>query len=367
MSKTYKILYLNHVSYIGGAEIALLNLLTYLNRETFAPVAFVPEGDLADAIHQLKIPCVHIPVLDGLNRYTLPRFIKVVPQLAARIYKEAPDLLHANTNFTSEYSGVLSRWTKTPTIGHIRDIEPLGRMGRWTIRQNIKVIAISEAVKRYLISEWVSEHQIVRVYDGVDLRQYRPRQPISPDNSIIVGLIGQIGERKGHLYLLEAARRLLQTHPDLRFWIIGKEPAHSKEHYTDRLYQYVKENHLEQQIEFWGFRTDIPELLSRLDILILPSLQEPFGKIVIEAMAMAKPVVATNVGGVPEIVEDGKTGLLVLPGDSGAICQALQQLIEDQGMRDQMGREGRKRVEQMFSLEKHVHKIEQVYAEILSR
>lgn len=368
MSKKYKILYLNHVSYIGGAEVALLNLLTYLDRKTFAPVALVPEGNLADAICQLNIPCIHIPVLDGLNRYTLPRFIGVLPQLVSHIHKESPDLLHANTNFTSEYSGVLSFWLKIPTVGHIRDIEPLGRIGKWTIRQNTKVIAISEAVKHYLISERVSEHQIVRVYDGVDLRQYQPSRSSSPSsNSIIVGLIGQIGERKGHLYLLEAARMLLRIHPDVKFWIVGKEPDHSKEQYTERLYRYIKENHLEQQVEFWGFRTDIPEILARLDILVLPSLQEPFGKIVIEAMAMKKPVVASNVGGVPEIVEDGKTGLLVPLADSGAICQALQQLIGDREVREQMGREGRKRVEQMFSLEKHVHQIEQVYEEVLSR
>jgi glycosyltransferase involved in cell wall biosynthesis len=339
--------------------------LTYLDRKRFTPVAFVPEGDLADAIRRLNIPCVHIPILDGLNRYTLPRFIGVLTQLVSLIYKEAPDLLHANTNFTSEYSGVLSLWTKIPAIGHIRDIEPLGRMGRWMIRQNAKVIAISDAVKQYLISECIPEHQIVRVYDGVDLRQYQPPQPISPNNSVIVGLIGQIGERKGHLYLLEAARRLLQTHPEVRFWIVGKEPAHSKEHYTEQLYRYVEENHLESHVKFWGFRTDIPDILSRLDILVLPSLQEPFGKIVIEAMAMEKPVVASKVGGVPEIVMDGKTGLLIPPGDSDAICQALQQLIEDREKREQMGREGRKRVEQMFSLEKHVHKIQQVYEAIL--
>jgi glycosyltransferase involved in cell wall biosynthesis len=158
---------------------------------------------------------------------------------------------------------------------------------------------------------------------------------------------------------------LLRIHPDVKFWIVGKEPGHSKEQYTERLYRYVKENHLEQQVEFWGFRNDIPEILSHLDILVLPSLQEPFGKIVIEAMAMKKPVVASKIGGVPEIVEDGKTGLLVPPADSDAICQALEQFIEDREMRERMGLEGRKRVEQMFSLEKHVHQLEQVYEAIL--
>jgi len=372
MNKKHKILYLNHISYIGGAEIALLNLLTYLDRDAFIPAALVPEGDLADAICQLNIPCVHIPSLDGLNRHTLLHFIRVLPQLASHIYRESPDLIHANTNFTSEYSGSLFHWTRIPAIGYIRDIEPLGRMGRWTVRQNTKVIAISEAVKQYLIRECVPEHQIVRVYDGVDLQQYQPHKSIPPSVPhhtsppfVKVGLIGQIGERKGHLYLLEAARMMIQTHPEVRFWIVGKEPDHSKGRYTELLCQYVKENHLEPYVKFWGFRTDIPEILARLDILVLPSLQEPFGKIVIEAMAMEKPVVASNVGGVPEIVADGKTGLLISPGNADAIRQALEQLIMDRETREQMGIEGRKRVEQMFSLEKNVRKIEQVYKAIL--
>jgi glycosyltransferase involved in cell wall biosynthesis len=153
----------------------------------------------------------------------------------------------------------------------------------------------------------------------------------------------------------------------MRFWIIGKEPAHSKERYTERLHQYVERNQLEQYVKFWGFRTDIPEILAQLDILVLPSLQEPFGKIVIEAMAMKKPVVASKVGGVPEIVVDEKTGLLIPPGDSDAIRQALEHLLSDQEKRKEMGVEGRKRVEQMFTLEKHVHKIQQIYEEVLSR
>jgi glycosyltransferase involved in cell wall biosynthesis len=374
--KTYKILYLNHVSHIGGAEIALLDLLTYLNRDTYAPVTFVPEGELADRIQQLNIRCEPIPVLDGLNRYTLLHFIKILPQLASLISRENPDLLHANTNFASEYSGVLSKLTKIPAIGHIRDIEPLGRMGRWTIRQNTKVIAIADAVKRYLVGEQIPEEQIVRVHDGVDLRRYQPHKEIPLfvkgdrgdfKNSIIVGIIGQIGARKGHRYLLEAAWMLVQTYPDVMFWIVGKELDHSKEQDTEQVYRYVHDHHLQHHVKFWGFRSDIPKILANLDILVLPSLQEPFGKIVIEAMAMQKPVIASHVGGVPEIVVDGKTGLLVPPGDAGAIRKALEQLLLDREQRERMGIEGRKRAEQCFSLENTVQETERVYEQILRR
>jgi glycosyltransferase involved in cell wall biosynthesis len=376
--KLRKILYLNHVSYIGGAEVALLNLLTYLNRETYQPVALVPPGDLTEALKHLDVTCIPIPTLDGLNRHTLPRFLRVLPQLAAAISKETPDLVHANTNFTSEYAGILSRWTHIPTVGHIRDIEPLGRMGRWTVRQNTRLIAISDAVKQYLLDEAVPEHQLVRVYDGVDLAQYQTSQRTSPqdsgvilgsdspiDSDIIIGIIGQIGQRKGHIYLLEAVRKIVKTCPHVKCWIIGKEPVHSTEQYTQRLLRYVQEHHLDPYVQFWGFRTDIPEILAQLDILVVPSLQEPFGKIVIEGMVMKKPVIASNVGGIPEIIVDGQTGILVPPGNAEALRLALESLLENRDVWEKMGVEARKRVEQLFSIDKNVRQTEHVYEGLL--
>jgi glycosyltransferase involved in cell wall biosynthesis len=371
--KPYKIFYLNHVSYLGGAEIALLDLLTSLNRERYTPVALVPEGDLAERIRQLQIRCVPIPALDGVNRHTLSRFLWALPHLHSLIQREKPDLLYANTNFTAEYAGILSKITRIPSVGHIRDIEPLGRMGRWLVRQNTKLIAISEAVKQYLVSEHIPEPQIVKVHDGVDLQRYKPHKSRlifvnhrdEEKNPLIIGLIGQIGERKGHRYFLEAAWMITQSHPLVKFWIVGKEPAQGQERYTNQLTEYVREHHLQFQVKFWGFRPDITEILARVDILVLPSLQEPFGKIVIEAMAMGKPVIASRVGGVPEIVVDGQTGLLIPPADSEALRQALEQLIPDRKRREQMGLNGRKRVEQYFSLEKTVRETEHVYEQIL--
>ncbi|GAK55313.1 glycosyl transferase group 1 [Candidatus Vecturithrix granuli] len=361
-----KILYLNHAAYIGGAEVALLNLLAYLNQSRFQPVVLAPEGQLAEKLKEIEVRWIPIPRLAGLNRYTLPGFLRVLPSLRSVLFEEKPDLVHANTNFSSEYAGVLSRLLSVPTIGHIRDIEPLGRMGRWTIRQNTRLIVISEAVKQYLIREHVPEHQIVRVYDGVDLHQYQPRQsPFNEKSEVIIGIVGQIGERKGHKYLLEALSALVPSYPQIQLWIVGKEPEQNQEHYTEQLERYIKEAHLEPYVTWWGFRTDIPDILSQLDILALPSLQEPFGKIVIEAMAMEKPVVATTVGGVPEIVVDGKTGLLVPPQDARALRQALERLLLNRETRIAMGIAGRKRVEHLFSLDQNMQHTQQIYAEIL--
>lgn len=365
--KSYKILHLNHASYLGGAEIALLNFLTYVNREQYSPIVLCPEGPLLEAVSDLNIRCITIPVLPGLNRYTLFPFLSALPGLYMRIHREAPDILYANTNFASLYSGLLGKMLGLPTLGHIRDIEPPGRMGLRLLRLNTKLLAISQAVQRFLLREQIPQEHIACVYDGVDLQQYHPRKAVKHQNTskVIVGIVGQIGQRKGHLALLEAFCELSRRHTDLELWIVGKEPAHSVERYTEQLQRYIETARLGASVKFWGFRNDIPNLLSQLDILVLPSLQEPFGKIVIEAMAMKKPVVASKVGGVPEIVVDGKTGLLVPPQQPNVLCAALETLSKDKTLRIRMGREGRKRVEQCFSIHNTVKQTESVYETLL--
>jgi glycosyltransferase involved in cell wall biosynthesis len=365
---TAKVLYLNHAAYIGGAEVSLLSALRYLDKNSFLPVVLAPEGGFADALREQGICWRPIPVLDGLNRFTAGRFLRAIPALLACIRREHPDLLHANTNFATQYTGLLSLLTGIPAVGHIRDIEPLGRVGTWLMRQNTCLIAISDAVKTYLIRQGgVASHRIERIYNGVDLQQYQPVPETHSDSSqVVIGLIGQIGERKGQVYLLKAARMLIQRYPQVVFWFVGKEPEPSQAGYMAQLQQYVRDAQIDSHVKFWGFQADIPAMLANMDIAVLASLQEPFGRVVIEAMAMQKPVVATAVGGVPEIVADGVTGLLIPPADVDALAQALEVLILDREQRNAMGKQGRKGVEELFPLTKHVQHIQSLYHTILS-
>ena len=361
-----RILHLNHVAYIGGAEVALLNLLTYIDREHCEPVIMSPKGDLQRMVRdELRLRCATIPMLPGLNRSTLPRVFARFPLLLYKIAQERPDLIYANTNFAALYSGVIGKCLNIPSLAHIRDIEPLGRMARILIRQNTRLIAISQAVERYLIEETMPPRHISCIYDGVDLRVYQPQTRREAREGVFIGIIGQIGERKGHLILLEALREPVREQTPVTLLIVGKEPAHSVEGYTERLRAFVQEHQLEPFVKFLGFRRDVSEVLAQIDILVLPSLQEPFGKIVIEAMAMERPVIASRVGGVPEIVVDGETGLLVPPQDPAALKHALSQLIAAPALRERMGKAGRQRVEACFSLEKHVRATQAVYRELL--
>ncbi|PIU68061.1 MAG: glycosyltransferase family 1 protein, partial [Armatimonadetes bacterium CG07_land_8_20_14_0_80_40_9] len=150
------------------------------------------------------------------------------------------------------------------------------------------------------------------------------------------------------------------TQTNIKFLIVGDGPL------REELKEQSKDLGIEDEVTFTGSRQDIPEIMAALDIFVLTSIKEHFGRVVIEAMACGKPVIATNSGAVPEIVEDKVTGILVPPEDSEKLAEAIIELLEDKEKAKEMGIAGRKRVEELFSIEKHTRQIEEVYLSLLS-
>jgi glycosyltransferase involved in cell wall biosynthesis len=147
--------------------------------------------------------------------------------------------------------------------------------------------------------------------------------------------------------------------------IVGEAIYQNSDMYKRKILLKANSVGLKDIIIFTGFRENIPEMLSSFDIFVLPSRSEGFGRVNLEAMAMGKPVVSTNVGGIPEVVSNGVTGILVEPGNSKALSHAIMRLLNDPPLRESMGREGRKRVEQYFTLHAHVQRVQEIYREVL--
>jgi glycosyltransferase involved in cell wall biosynthesis len=168
-------------------------------------------------------------------------------------------------------------------------------------------------------------------------------------------------ERKGHRFLLEAAALLKQRGHRLRYCFAGEGLQRG------RLEALARERGLEGEVGFMGFVADIPDFLSRIDIFVLPSLYEGLGVAVLEAMAAAKPVVASRVGGLPELVADRETGFLVPPGDAAALADSIGRLVPEQILMDAMGERGRERVEQLFTLERMAARNEEFYYDLLGQ
>lgn len=369
MSETYTILYLaNSGDIIGGGQISLLGLLKRLNRGKYHPVVVCPAvGSLYDELKRIGVE-THIVRMNTLRNLNFLLWVKTINRLVQLIKSKKIQIIHSNGSRATIFGGIAARLTKTPLIWHVRIVNSDKLLDRLLARLASKIIVISKAVSRRF--NWLKnkEDKIVLVYNGIDLERFKPNvgirkvrgESLSSKTPMVV-TVGRLDWYKGHKYLLEAAEKIVQTLPDARFLIVGDGG------YRKRLENQVKQLNLDENVIFTGNRKDIPEILAGIDLFVLSSVSEGFGRAVAEAMACAKTVVATKAGGLSEVVEDGITGRLVSPKNSTALAEAIIELLKDKKKAENMGIAGRKRVEKLFSIERNVKSIEELYEKILTR
>jgi len=258
-------------------------------------------------------------------------------------------------------------------IWHLRDILPPGGARRvllWGARAlSPRIICISQAVRASLPD---NQPQARVIHNGVALERFRPQEP-SPalreqlglaDGDRVLAIVSRLTPWKGHRTLLEALPRVAAAHPTVRLLVVG-EPAFWTSDYAEELAALAEALGLADRVLFLGRREDVPELLALSEMLVLPSEDEPFGRVIVEAMAMGLPVVATATGGVPEIVVPEETGLLVPPRDPPALAEAVVTLLDDPERSRAMGQAGRERVSGLFDADATARRVQDVYGEIL--
>ena len=162
---------------------------------------------------------------------------------------------------------------------------------------------------------------------------------------------------------MESAKIILRDFKNVRFLIVGGAFNHPS--LEGSLYEMSVEKGIDKKTIFTGFRRDIPQILASMDVVVLPSGIDACSRVLFEAMAMRRPLVATNVGGTPEVVQEGVTGLLIKPGDSSEMAKCIMELLNNKGLAEQYGNAGRKRVEAMFTIERNIKETENVYLELL--
>ena len=255
---------------------------------------------------------------------------------------------------------VLSRRVDFPIGGN-----PFSKM-KYKIRVDA-VVAISNAVKDVLVAGGVAPHLITVIYSGIDLGQYEKKTDGSyvkrelgiPESSPLVGGIGALAPHKAQSYFLRAAAELAKVRPDVRYVIAGEGELEGE------LRAVAASLGIEEIVTFTGFRRDVKAVLSSLDVFVLSSVAEGLCTSILDAMASGVPVVATRVGGVPEIVLDGVCGLLVPPADPTAMAQSIKRVLLDGSLRNKLAEGGRKRVLD-FSVDKTVEQTERLYGGLLT-
>jgi len=372
----YKILYVNGSSNIGGAEVSLFNLVKRLDKKQFTPIVALPSaGLLFDKLKTLEIN-IETLLLREFSRKKIFAFLFSTLKLANLIKKEKIDLVHANSIYIAEQSYFAAKLAGVPCICHVRDLAPVlgaGMLRSAAFKNAKKIIAISEAVKKDLIEKlYVPENKITRIYNGVDTEEFSPdicpdkfRGELNLGSKKLIGMVGRFSPEKGQEIFLRAAAEVLKVYGDVKFVIVGDAKLGSEKFKTE-MAALSKKLNLNDKVIFTGFRDDLPQILRSLDILVVPSRAEPFGRVIIEAFACSIPVIATDSGAAAEIISK-ESGILIKPDNVSELKQAIIELLKNPEQSKLMGRKGRDLVLERFSIIKHVSQIEELYREILHK
>jgi glycosyltransferase involved in cell wall biosynthesis len=356
-----KILHIDPERNWGGGEAEVFALLSYLAEWGHRNDLLThPDGRLFDQSRALNIRTIPLVVRNDLD-------LRPVPRLRRLIRDETYDIVHLHTKRAHALSLWLSHGSSRPKYVVTRRMDyPEAHTCYTRYLYNRKVdgvVAISRKISELLIEAGVKRERIRLIYTGIDPLPFeaaaRPREVQT--ERIVVGMAAVLEERKGHCFLLEAARRLKAQGYQIQYCLAGEGSIRkSLEETATRL-------GLKDEVHFLGFVSDMPAFLSKVDICILPSLLEGLGVSVLEAMAAGKAVIASRVGGLPELVIDSVTGLLVAPRDVEGLVNAISTLAGDKSLIRAMGDKGRERLKEKFTMEQTARQVEDYYYSLLER
>ncbi|MRR08908.1 glycosyltransferase family 1 protein [bacterium] len=384
--KKTRVLFFDHVPFLGGAEQSLLDILRGLDRDRFEPVLLVTSpGPLAERARAMGIPVRSIDIPEAVlrrKRYAIRflsprsfrdalRLLPVVVRLALLCRRERIDVVHTNTLKAHLIGGLAGRLCGCRVVWHFRDIlvrPGLRRLIVWLSRcLSDRVIAISGAVKDQLGAGYPAGRVDV-VYNAIDGEEVRRlaatgdaravrRELGVPPGARLVGMVGQIARWKGQEHFVRAAALLAPRFPDAVFVLVG-EVLFDEWEYKTEVIRLIRELRMADRIILPGHHQDVLSHIGALAALAHCSVEpEPFGRIVIEAMALGVPVVAARGGAIDEIITDGKTGIMVPPGDARALAAALAMLLERSGRAAALGAAARDMIGQRFSMAAMVARI----------
>ena len=298
-------------------------------------------------------------------------------KLARVITRLKPDVIHAHDPHGIAMASLAlslsaSNRNETPTppalvAARRVDFHMKGNsFARWKHRQVDCFIAASEAIRQMLLHDGVPAERTVTVHEGIDVEHVLAAPPVDvhaafflPHGSPVVGNVAALVPHKGQRHLIEAAHLVVQEVPDARFVILGE--GELREH----LERQVKDYHLEKHVKLPGFRIDVLGCLKQFDVFVMSSVTEGLGTALLDAMAASRPIVATSAGGIPEIVSDEGTGVLVPPRDHHAMARQIVRLLKDAELRRRFGEAGFARVRERFTVERMVAQTAAVYGRVV--
>lgn len=344
---------------LNGGEYSWLSVSPKL-RERFEVFAAAPEtGPLREELRKQRVETFPLEIFDDHGQRHSREII--FAQLEGIVGQAEPDQIHANSLSMARLLGAWRAETKFAgkVTGHLRDIVKLSRAAVSDLNRLDQLAAVSHAVRDYHVKQKLPADKVKVVYNGVDLKRFRP-QPVShslhaelgvPTHWSLVGAIGQIGMRKGVEYFVKAAQNASMMHEHSAYVYVGERHSQKDEaiEYEAQLRKVASSGSLAGRFFFLGRRNDVPTLMNQFTILVHSALQEPLGRVLLEAAAAHKPIVATDVGGTREIFANDQA-ILVRPKDSHALARSILMLLDNPKLREQLSERAGELAKSRFSL-----------------
>ena len=347
---------------VGGVETGTIDFAKYLVEHGHQSMVVSNGGELVAALES-----------QGSKHYTLPvhkkslwTIIQMIKPLRKIIREEKVDIVHARSRVPAWIAYFACRKTNASFITTCHGFYKNHFFSRIMGRAKL-VIVPSQAIARHMIDHYgVPASGIRCIPRGVDLSKFpSAKEYVQGKSSYIVASIGRITPLKGHTYFLQAMAQVIRLMPYVKVWIIGSPPR-GKEYYQRELEMLATRLGIKDHVEFLGNRRDIPELFKKIDLLVLSTVTpESFGRVILEAQVMGVPVVATRVGGVVDIIEDGKTGILVTAKDPETMAKEVTRVLNDKRLGQNFVEEAQKKLKENFTLEKMAERTLAVYEELL--
>ncbi|WP_127490878.1 glycosyltransferase family 4 protein [Paenibacillus glycanilyticus] len=378
-----RIAYYNHTSSVSGAEMNLLVTAAHYQRAEVTVMA--PEGELLERARKAGLAVMALPSYNARlsrNPFRLAAgiigMIRAGKQLSDAAMAGRAEVIHANSLRAGMMASLFYWRHRIPVVWHLHDNPPKGLVGKlirmYAARAAQAFIAISEPVSVGLGSSSGPVHLIhngavLSHYSELEKKRYRielRRQLDTPAGGRVMVIIGQITPWKRQEDAIRALQFLIQQGEENYLWIVG-EPKFREENmlYLKKLKRLADELSVTKYIRFTGFRNDVDQLCCAADLLLLCSENEPFGRVIIEAMAQGTPVIATSGGGVGEIIEHGRSGLLYETGNIPQLADSVRSLLNNDRLRKQISINSVERVSGHFSIDQAAAKTERVYAQMV--
>lgn len=393
----YNVLFVESGTSGGGSFESLYQHLCIINRQRFRPVVvYLNENRFVEPVGELGIPVYvltdwlyskHTPCHIGLLlrqvgfriekhlpacRLGFARLVHIplVRALERIVRKEKVDILHLNDHVTRDLFGLfVAERTEVACISHLRS-RPSANLDRRRLAYANRVVSAYIANSKMTRRRWeeagVDISKSWLVYNGIPSLDIKPldiRQTWNIDDRVntIIGCVANLNAAKGHTFLLQTFAQFFKSRPNAILLLVGHGPLKSK------LIRFALELGIQDSVLFAGYQTRAKEIVAGLDLLVVPSKSETFGRVLLEAMQVGTPVVATNSGGIPEVVTHEYNGLLVNYGDEEALSQAMERVLTDRQLRSKLVENGYRTVRERFSIERYASGIERIYESVLRR